>query len=81
MTGRIVAYGAAAPMQGHRGYIGGGMNRVQPARPVRPGNYQRITGPVDFYVTDNTEEALRALRRRDLYAHCERAPWGWENRL
>lgn len=63
---------------GHRAYIGGGRRREERAAAVAPGHRSYIgTGSIhssnDMAAT--VERRARELLRRDLWLHCERAPF------
>ena len=51
---------------------------------ARPGHMARILSGGAYYTQDNQKEIVPAVvrerLRRDLYAHCDRAPFGWETR-
>lgn len=51
---------------------------------ARPGHMSRILSGGAYYIQDNQKEVVSAVvrerLRRDLYAHCDRAPFGWEIR-
>ena len=81
MTGCFVSHGSPEPMRGHRGYIGVARTRYMPPRLAHTGHMERILDGSLYRNIDNSAEAMRKRRCRELYSECERAPWGWENRL
>lgn len=93
MTGVFTQYGAPVPLIGHRQYLGSPMARH--GRKARDLAAQRARIQTNsYFITDNQAELIpqvvgaRAVifaashpeEVRELYANCERAPFGWEAR-
>lgn len=64
--------------RGHNAYIGGGLRREERKPPQAPGNRSYI-GAGTFNSSNDmaavVERRERELLRRDLWLHCERAPF------
>lgn len=87
-------YGAPEAMFGHRQFIGAASTRCATAPTVAPGHRSRMGGGRTSPAIDNQAALVpqviaERVRRhaaanpdlvRDLYANCERAPFGWEAR-